>query len=189
MKKKRPLVVNFIGAPGAGKSTLAAAVFAKLKMHGISCELVDEYVKGAVWENRMKIIKNQLYLLAKQYQKIARVSDSVDIIITDSPVVLGIYYNRRNAPDFDFDEKIFAPLVLNCYNAFNNLNFFVKRHYKYEAKGRYQSEEEAKNMEKELINLNKQYNIKSINVISSEKTADEIAEKLVEYVKNKKEEK
>ena len=189
MKKKKPLVVNFFGAPGAGKSTLAAAVFAKLKMQGVSCELVDEYVKGAVWENRIKIIQNQLYLLGKQYQKLARIGNDVDIIITDSPIVMGIYYNRLNAPNFDFDEKVFAPIVLECYKSFQNLNFFVKRHHKYETKGRYQTEEEAKKMEVDLVNLCNQYNIPFIEVASSEKTAEEIARKLVCFANIKKEEK
>lgn len=185
MKKKKPLLVNFIGAPGAGKSTLAAAVFAKLKMHGVSCELVDEYVKGAVWENRLNIIQNQLYLFSKQFNKISRIGNNVDIIITDSPIVLGIYYNRLHAPDFDFDEKVFAPLVLECYNAYNNLNILVKRHYKYDTRGRYQSEQEANNMEKEIEGVYKMYNLPYVEVISSEKRADEIADRLMSYLQKR----
>ena len=184
--KKQPLIVNFFGAPGAGKSTMAAAVFAKLKLKGISCELVDEYVKGAVWEKRTKIIHNQLYLLSKQYQKLARIDENVDIIITDSPIMLNIFYNRLNAPEHNFDEKVFNPMVLECHNKFKNLNFFVKRNFEYELIGRVQTEDEADKIEKKLIEINKDYNIKCIDVASYEETATVIANKLAKILKKKK---
>lgn len=47
------LIVNLFGAPGAGKSTLAAYVFAKLKMAGVNAELVTEFAKDKTWENNI----------------------------------------------------------------------------------------------------------------------------------------
>ena len=43
------LVVNLYGAPGSGKSTGAAYIFAKLKMLGVNCELITEFAKDKVW--------------------------------------------------------------------------------------------------------------------------------------------
>ena len=43
------MVVNLFGAPGAGKSTGAAYIFAILKMHGIDAELVTEFAKDKLW--------------------------------------------------------------------------------------------------------------------------------------------
>lgn len=37
------IVINFFGPPGAGKSSLTAKTFAKLKKMGVNAELVDEY--------------------------------------------------------------------------------------------------------------------------------------------------
>ena len=34
------IVVNLYAGPGAGKSTLSAYTFAKLKMAGVNCELI-----------------------------------------------------------------------------------------------------------------------------------------------------
>lgn len=42
------IVVNLFGAPGAGKSTGAAHIFAELKMCGINTELVTEFAKDKV---------------------------------------------------------------------------------------------------------------------------------------------
>ena len=42
---KSTLLVNLYAGPGAGKSTGAAYIFAKLKMAGVDCEYVSEYAK------------------------------------------------------------------------------------------------------------------------------------------------
>lgn len=42
------LLVNLYGSPGAGKSTGAAYIFAKLKMLGINAELITEYAKNGM---------------------------------------------------------------------------------------------------------------------------------------------
>ena len=44
----KTIIINLIGAPCAGKSTLAALVFSKLKMNNISCEIVTEFAKDLV---------------------------------------------------------------------------------------------------------------------------------------------
>ena len=57
-KSKLPIVCNFFSGPGAGKSTLAAAVFAKLKMLGVNCELVTEFAKDKTWEKNYTALSN-----------------------------------------------------------------------------------------------------------------------------------
>lgn len=57
------LIVNFFGAPGAGKSTGAAYVFSRLKMAGVKCELATEFAKDAVWENNQEVLRNQIKIL------------------------------------------------------------------------------------------------------------------------------
>ena len=45
---KKTLVVNLLGAPGSGKSTIAASIFSKLKFQNLNVELVSEYAKELV---------------------------------------------------------------------------------------------------------------------------------------------
>ena len=45
---KKTLVVNLIAPPSAGKSTMAANIFAELKWMGIDCEIVSEFAKELV---------------------------------------------------------------------------------------------------------------------------------------------
>ena len=82
------LVVNLFGAPGAGKSTGAAYIFSRLKLAGINAELVTEFAKDKVWEESKAVFQNQAYIFGKQYFRISRVQDKVDVVITDSPILL-----------------------------------------------------------------------------------------------------
>ena len=56
------IVVDVYGSPSSGKSTCAAYVFSKLKMHGIKCEFVTEVAKDIVWDGSLKMLSNQAYV-------------------------------------------------------------------------------------------------------------------------------
>lgn len=51
------IVINLFGAPGAGKSTLAADIFSKLKRRQVKCELITEFAKDCVYEGNVCALK------------------------------------------------------------------------------------------------------------------------------------
>jgi len=139
---KRPVVVNFLAGPGAGKSTTAAALFTLLKLHqGIQCELVPEFAKDLVWEEREYTFKNQHYIFSKQHHRIWRVSQKVDVTITDSPILLSNIYRS------DMTSDIFKSFVLEEFNKYNNINFFIDRKKRYAEYGRNETEKEARKID------------------------------------------
>ena len=142
----KALVVNYFSGPGARKSTLAAHVFAELKWLNINCELVTEYAKDMVWNETTKVLENQVYVFGKQYNRIYRVARHVDILVTDSPFVLSIVYDSKKSDHL-------KNLVLEKYNEFDNLNFFVLRCALYNPKGRMHNEEEAKLKDAEVLSM------------------------------------
>lgn len=142
-------VINFIGAPGAGKSTAAASVFVLMKRAGISCELINEYAKQLVWRESHGMLNNQVYILAKQYEQQERLRGKVNYIITDSPLLLNHYYNtKRPAP-----VKTLEPLVYELFGSFDNTIFYVKGTKAYDPVGRYQTEDEAAQCGIEIKNM------------------------------------
>lgn len=140
------IVVNLCGAPGSGKSTGAAYVFSRLKMLGINAELVTEFAKDKVWEESHAVFENQLYMLAKQYFRITRCENKVDVIVTDSPILLSLIYNK----DRDRLGKDFDNLVIHLFNHYNNMNYFLHRVKPYNHKGRFQTEEESDELSKTI---------------------------------------
>lgn len=87
-----PLIVAMVGGPGVGKSTTAAAVFARLKNEGVNCELVHEVAKDLTWEERHFALGHQALIIAKQLRNYDRLYGKVDCIVTDtSPLLAHVY--------------------------------------------------------------------------------------------------
>ena len=131
-------LVNLYGAPGAGKSTGAAYIFSQLKMRGINAELITEFAKDKVGEESKEVFNNQAYIFGKQYFRISRCADKVDVIITDSPLLLSTIYNNSPVLGEEFNQ-----VVRNVANSYNSLNYYITRVKEYNPKGRFQTEEES----------------------------------------------
>lgn len=131
-------VINLFGQPGAGKSTGAAYIFSQLKLRGINAELVTEFAKDKVYEETKEVFNNQIYIFGKQYFRMSRIANKVDVIITDSPLLLSSFYTSGESYDKELNN-----LVLKVFNSFNNFNFFIKRTKTYNPSGRFQTEDES----------------------------------------------
>lgn len=138
------IVGNLFAGPGAGKSTLAAATFAELKLRGRNVELVTEYAKDLTWEGRHSTLSNQVYVFGKQLHRMERLRGKVEAVITDSPLILSLIYKPNDYP-LSFDQ-----LVLDMNDRFENVNFFVERCKAYNPAGRNQTESEAKQIDGEV---------------------------------------
>ena len=145
---KKPLVINLFGAPGAGKSTGAAYIFSELKQRGVNAELVTEFAKDKTWEGNTLALSCQEYVFGKQSYRLARCRDNVDVIITDSPLPLAIIYNTNPALGRPFNE-----VILNVFDTYDNVNFFIKRGKVYNPKGRSQTEAESDALAEDIIHM------------------------------------
>jgi len=168
------LVINLTGGPGTGKSTLSANLFAKLKMAGVDVELAPEYVKDLVWEESFKKIGNQIYIFAKQHNRLYRLKNKVKVIITDSPLLNSIVYYNDNNPHFE-------PLVIWEFKAMNNLTFYLERSFEYVQNGRMQDIEGAKKVDDTYKNLLDKYEI-DYTSIRSPYNVDSIVESIISKI-------
>ena len=157
------ILVNLCGAPGAGKSTGASYIFSMLKMRGVNAELVTEFAKDKTWEHNSAALSNQLYMAGKQYFRLTRCADQVDVIITDSPIFLTILYNNQQPADSRLPES-FDSLIIDLYNRFDNLTYLIKRVKPYNPAGRNQTQEESDALHVELEELLKDCKIEYTNI-------------------------
>lgn len=125
---------------------MAAALFADLKKYGFNAELVTEYAKDKVWEHNDTVFSNQVYILGKQSYRVSRVAGQVDVIITDSPILLSAIYN----PDPEIQNELEA-LTVKMFNQYNNLNIVLKRTFPYQKEGRMHSEEQSSEIYQKII--------------------------------------
>jgi GTPase SAR1 family protein len=141
---KKPLIVNFFAGPGAGKSTMASRVFSELKERHYNAELITEFAKDLTWEKSTNVLDNQLFVFANQHHRLWRLSNDLDVVVSDSPLMLSLVYAR------DKTTNLFKQYVVEEFKSFNNINIILERVKKYNPKGRNQNEDQAKDID-ELI--------------------------------------
>jgi hypothetical protein len=143
---KKTLVVNLLAGPGSGKSTLASGIFFDLKMKNINVELTSEFCKDLVYEERHHTMLDQIYIFGKQFHRIFRLLGKVDVIITDSPLLLSSVYDSEK-------RETFKKFVLEEHQKMWTYDVFIKRKKVYSPKGRSQTENEAKEIDKAIVDM------------------------------------
>jgi adenylate kinase family enzyme len=162
------ICINIFGGPGSGKSTAAAGVFYKMKLSNIKVELVTEFAKQLVWENRLKDMQTQQEaMFAEQNYRMHILRGKVDYLITDSPLLLSNIYSDMNHAKKGFPkwtaQKDFKKFVISVFKTYENTNILLKRPDVFEEYGRIQNLEESihidNNIEMTLDEIGAQYTI------------------------------
>ncbi len=143
------------GGPGVSKSTTAAGLFYALKQESLESkvivELVQEYVKNWAYQKREPTGTDQVYLFAKQLHKEeVLLRNGVDMVITDSPLAMSVCYAEKKA------SKTVATslraIATEFEGTYPGLHLFIVRGNRpYIDKGRYETLEQAKSMDKFII--------------------------------------
>lgn len=189
-QNKEPIVINGYGGPGAGKSTACLEITAALKKEGYNAEYVQEYAKELVYEKDMEMLdgspEHQYEILKEQTRRMDRLYDQVDFIVTDSPVMLNIIYNKQLTPEYE-------SLVNELQGEYINYSFFMERDASnFEKEGRIHNLTESiekDNEIKDMLQKNeikyKTYNHENVNEIVND--AIDFYEKINEGKSNEKE--
>lgn len=179
---RKPIIVNLFGGPSSGKSTTAAGIFHKLKMQGVNCEIVTEFAKHMTWKEDFNTLKNQVYVHAKQHDRIFHLTDKVDVIITDSPTIMGLIYC-----DWSVFPKSFETLVVDLFHGQgDNMNYLLRRAKPYQTAGRTQTEDEAKEKDWQIVNLISRHEIECKMVQGDASAVDHILAEINERLVDRK---
>lgn len=140
------LVVNLFGGPGAGKTTFAARLFAELKMRSVEAACPEEHAKIALWQGREYLLDNQMILLGRGWDTVVSLSDKVEVIILDSPILFMSHYAGPSEP------QCFHDTVADYHRRTDRLNLVVQRDttLPYSTSGRRETAEQASLVDAQL---------------------------------------
>lgn len=181
------ILVNLFGGPGIGKSTTAAALFALAKKQGINAELCREYIKNWVWEERKVCPGDQPYITSKQNRRVLVLCRAnVDLIISDSPVLLGVIYEK----EFDPNVPKVVDAIYRQHQAYvdklgyTTLNVVLSRHKPYVKEGRFHSRDEAVAIDGAVHSTLNKYGINYVSIDGSEMAPQNIMQIINKLVTN-----
>ena len=141
-------VINFFGAPGAGKSTEAARAYVALKDRGVNVELVREHAKDLAWHGGLEVANKVPFYLAGQQMRLQEAfRGKVAVVVSDSPVFMSALY--ADGPLIPEYERI----CLEMFSCFHNLNYFVPLRKTYNPAGRTQTRQESLYLQGRLIEM------------------------------------
>ena len=141
-------IINLYGGPGTGKSRTAALLFGEMKFKGYNVELITEFAKEPTWDENHRLLSDQLYITASQHRRQFAVKDKVEWAVTDSPLLLGLAY-----AEYGYLNHHYTDLVWDLYEEYTNIDVPLTRINKYNPIGRNQTEAEAIEKDKLIIDI------------------------------------
>jgi len=141
--QQKSLLISLFAGPGCGKSTTMAGIFHELKCLDVNCEMGHEFAKEKVWEESYAVLRDQIYVFAKQLHTLRRLEGKVSVIVTDSPILLSLIYGKH-------EPQSFKDMVIDVHNEFNSINFLLRRRKKFNPAGRMHSLDQSKKIDKEI---------------------------------------
>lgn len=134
------IVFNICAAPGGGKSTAAADLFAAFKKEGYHAELVGEAARDFIYaQGKAALYDNQFLIGGLQWERLYRLYRcGIEVAISDSPLIQGLLY----ASHMPYYNELKA-LLQQCDSQFPAYNVFVHRTAPYVEKNRNQTEAES----------------------------------------------
>jgi nicotinamide riboside kinase len=168
------LVVNFFGAPCAGKSTAASGLHHELKKRYINCELAPEFAKEMVLSDTKALLDDQLLVFAQQNHRLFRLKNKVDIAICDSPLPLSVLYQPTGF------WRSFPALVRELFESYDSLNIYIERNHPYDPRHRVQTEPEAEQKNFELKQLLSDWGVKYEVIKAYDDLGKDLAMRLIQ---------
>ena len=104
--------------------------------------------------------------------------DEVDVVVTDSPLILGVLYNQ--------DERLgeaFNNVIVQVSKSYESLNYLIKRVKPYNPKGRLQTEEESDAMGLKFKELLEKYFPNYEEIEGNVAGYDKIVSRVLDYMK------
>jgi len=132
---------------------ITSAIVLFLKLREKTVEVIPDFAKSLVWQQNFEVLKNQYFIAQRQYEMLSLLDGQIQFLITECSLPQVLYYNE-NYLDNICDISKTRTQILDWYNQCNNINILVARgDRKYIRTGRFQDEEQAREVDRGLVAL------------------------------------
>lgn len=177
--ERQTKVINMLGGSGVGKSTLAAGLYYQMKLAHKNVELVREYVKLLAWQGIKPGQYDQVNIFGEQCKLEHSLYGKVEYIVTDSPIILAPIYEHFYHGDSMTEEAAIKFLNKSKSNGVEHINLVLSRGKDYDTEGRFQTLEEAQQVDNMVRNFLFKYNMPFIEIDGPE---DERVKKIMDLI-------
>lgn len=146
-------LIQIFGGPSAGKSVMAADLYSIMSRSSrfTTVELVQEYAKELVWQERFDELKCQKLVTNGQISKLMPLNGKVDYLITDSPLLLGLVYAEDQ-------KEVEDDILLNMARFDRVLSVFIDRGDSvFQTQGRVHNHQQSIEIDKKIKDMLKAY--------------------------------
>ena len=127
--------INLIAGSGVGKSTGGAVLYGMLSTAGYRTALIPEYAKAMTWRRDEAALRNPILMFANQEAQLEVLKgQDLEFVIVDGCILNPLVYPAAR----HFSQL--EPLVLQVYNSYDNINFFIERAVPFSEVGRNEKE-------------------------------------------------
>lgn len=177
---KDTIIVNLVGGPCSGKSTTAAGLFAKMKLHtNKKVEIVTEVIKDYLYDENKMAMQDQVMITAQQNHRLFRLKGKIDFVVSDASLLNGIVYNEF----YNDIENISSYMAFQLYKQYKNVVFLLPRKPVYDSYGRTQTLEEAKELDRLFVENLEELHIPYIDMRAY--THEEMPDRILEILSEK----
>lgn len=130
-------------------------------------------------------MKNQVYLLGKQYHRIKNALDVNDILIVDSPILLSYIYFKFNNLDKEINDKIFKDFTfeLNRSLQCKNVNILLTRDVSsYQDCGRIHTFNESEIIQNSILDMLNDNNMNYFKIKNEFKHLNNVIESILNVI-------
>jgi len=181
--------IGLLGAPGTGKSTLAAYVFAMLKDEGIDGELVTEYIREHINKHKkVPSITFQSVVYERQLEKEKILPEDLDFFVTDSPHILSyiyasLYIDYEDSDQLELLGDLYLKFLRESRTAYDLVYVLEHNHKPNMDDGvRYQTSKEMKILKNGIPNFLDMHKV-NYRVMNKNLSTKDRAKKIVKDVK------
>lgn len=154
----KTIIINPVGEPGSGKSTFSFWLTYALKTRGVLAEYVPEAIKPEFYspEGIERVMSGNFdkRTVLRQHGMIKPLLGRVEVIVNDGTLpVFNHYWAMRLDPKRLADIEALLATLMAEQSGYDHRYVSVERMHDYDPQGRRQSEEEAADMRKDLLDM------------------------------------